>query len=96
MERAELDWRKRCEDRREEQLRQIPKDWIITLPDSNRLNVIQFPLECGLLSPREIDITENTDISVLLEKLATAEWSSVEVTTAYYKRAIIAHQLVRN
>lgn len=56
---------------------------------------MDVPISCGLLSPREVEITETTDVGILLEKLASAEWSSVEVTTAFYKRAIIAHQLVR-
>jgi len=42
----------------------------------------------------ELEITEIDDVSALLDKLAKGEWSSVEVTTAFYKRAIIAHQLV--
>jgi amidase len=33
------------------------------------------------------------DVEVLLKKLSSAEWSAVEVTTAYYKRAIVAQQL---
>ena len=88
------DWKKRCEARRKQQLEQIPEEWLIDLPNEERLNVTEVPLECGLLSPRELEITENTNIGLLLDKLAKAEWSSVEVTTAYYKRAIVAHQLV--
>lgn len=87
-------WKELCEARKREQQDQIPKEWIIVLPPEDRLNIIDVPLECGLLTTREIEITETIDINALLDKLARAEWSSLEVTTAFYKRAIIAHQLV--
>ncbi|KAG5727460.1 Acetamidase [Termitomyces sp. T112] len=71
----------------------IPKEWILTnLPLSRELNVLTFPETCGLLTPNEIEIT-NTHVDVLLKKLANAEWSSVAVTTAFGKRAIVAHQV---
>ena len=43
---------------------------------------------------KEIAITDNTDIETLLAQLAIGELTSVEVTTAYYKRAIVAQQVV--
>jgi len=55
---------------------------------------MDVPRECGLLTPREMEITETVDVELMLRKLSSAEWSSVEVTTAFYKRAIIAQQLV--
>ncbi|OBZ78579.1 Acetamidase [Grifola frondosa] len=51
------------------------------------------PITCGLLTTRELEITDTIDVEILLHKLRTAEWSSVDVTTAFYKRAIIAQQL---
>lgn len=74
----------------------IPADWQISkdrLPPDSRLDVTGFPAESGILSPHELDITGNfaTDI---VRKLATGEWTSQEVTTAFCKRAAIAHQLV--
>lgn len=72
----------------------IPKDWIIKTPPESQLDVTSVPAKCGLLSSRELEITDTTDVEVLLIKLANGEWSSVEVTIAFYKRAIVAHQLV--
>ncbi|OCH96445.1 general amidase [Obba rivulosa] len=88
------DWRELVADKRRRQQESIPKDWLISPPPETALDVTSIPEGCELLSPRELLITNTTDISVLLEKLASAEWTSVEVTTAFYKRAIIAHQLV--
>ncbi|KAJ8481087.1 hypothetical protein ONZ45_g15432 [Pleurotus djamor] len=54
---------------------------------------MDVPTTCGLLSSREIDITDTVDVSLILDQLRKGEWSSVETTTAFYKRAIVAHQL---
>jgi amidase len=86
-------WQEIAEKKKQEQTNLIPKQWLISV-DPERLDVLSVPQECGLLSKRELEITELNDLVVLLEKLASGEWSSVEVTTAFYKRAIIAHQLV--
>lgn len=85
-------WQAVCAARKEAQLASIPRDWIIQLPPDTQTNVLDVPLHSQLLTPKELEITE-IDIQTLLNKLHSAEWSSVEVTTAFYKRAIIAQQL---
>ncbi|KAF9011699.1 amidase signature domain-containing protein [Cyathus striatus] len=71
----------------------IPKEWLLKNPPSDDvLDVTNIPETCGLLSPKEIEIT-NTYVDVLLPKLAKGTWTAVEVTTAFAKRAVIAHQL---
>lgn len=87
-------WQDRCAARKKKQLDSIPPQWLIKLPPDSQLNVMDVPAQCGLLSARELEITETVDVDVILAKLASTEWSSVEVTTAFLKRAIIAHQLV--
>jgi len=86
-------WQELIAEKKLRQQASIPKQWILTnLPSRDELNVTKFPESSGLLSPLEVEIT-NSDVNVLLDKLASARWSSVEVTTAFAKRAIIAHQL---
>ena len=92
---AAQDWQKRCAERKAKQLASIPKEWLIALPPNEQRNVQDVPRTCGLLSARELEITETLDVEVLLSKLATGTWSSEEVTLAFYKRAVIAQQLVR-
>lgn len=88
-----MSWKEFARAHRAKQLDSIPKEWLLkSLP--NDLNVIHVPSECGLLTARELEVTGTVDINVTLTNLAQGAWSSVEVTTAYYKRAIIAHQLV--
>ncbi|KAL7940887.1 putative Acetamidase [Trichoderma barbatum] len=72
----------------------IPLEWRLScdVPDS-RLNVLGVPAECGILTARELTITE-TDAAALVNKLISREYSSREVTLAFCKRAAIAQQLV--
>ncbi|KAL0959790.1 hypothetical protein HGRIS_011476 [Hohenbuehelia grisea] len=90
---ASTSWQDRCARRKQAQVDSIPKDWLITLPSEDKGNVLDVPITCGLLTPREIEITETVDVIAILSKLKSGDWSSVETTRAFYKRAIIAHQL---
>ncbi|KAG2044807.1 general amidase [Suillus americanus] len=86
-------WTALAAEKKQRQLKSIPQDWLVTPPPASTLDVTGFPESCGLLNAREIEIT-NTSVDVLLKKLASAEWTAVDVTTAFSKRAIVAHQLV--
>ncbi|KAK7976283.1 hypothetical protein PG989_014746 [Apiospora arundinis] len=61
--------------------------------DEGRLIQLQAARKSGLLSDRELDITENHTARDLLPKLAARELTSVEVTVAFCKRAALAQQL---
>lgn len=74
----------------------IPSQWRIPhdkLPPDDQLDVTGFPRQSGLLTDDELEITEAfaTDI---VGAVAAGEWTAVEVTTAFCKRAAIAHQVV--
>jgi amidase len=86
------DWKEICKEKKAAQLASIPSEWAVKAPTEE--NVLAFPLQSGLLTSQEVQITETTDIELMLQKLHSGEWSSVEVTTAFYKRAIAAHQAV--
>lgn len=86
-------WKFLVEDKLRRQTEAIPKEWVVPTPPADTLKVVGFPEQCGLLSPQELLITNEVDVEVLLQKLATREWSSVDVTIAFYKRAILAHQV---
>ncbi|KAG2122712.1 general amidase [Suillus cothurnatus] len=74
-------WTKLIAEKQQRQLESIPQEWLVFLET------------CNLLTTREIEIT-NSSVNVLLEKLTCGEWTAVDVTTAFYKRAIMVHQLV--
>ncbi|KIK70774.1 hypothetical protein GYMLUDRAFT_254100 [Collybiopsis luxurians FD-317 M1] len=88
------DWKSIAARKKAEQEALIPKEWKLDSvpPPWEPVDVSRIPETCGLLDAAEVEIT-NSDVSVLLEKLAKGHWSSVSVTKAFYKRAIIAHQL---
>ncbi|OBZ80081.1 Acetamidase, partial [Grifola frondosa] len=75
-------WEEAVADKRKRQLESIPKEWLIPPVPKEQTNVMK----------RSGD-HQYPDVSVLLQKLASSEWSAVEVTTAFCKRAVIAHQL---
>ena len=74
----------------------IPPEYRIPqhlLPPAEQLDVTTFPRESGWFSQKELDITDSTATHIL-DRIATQEWTSEEVTKAFCKRAAAAHQLV--
>ncbi|GAD94116.1 general amidase, putative [Paecilomyces variotii No. 5] len=93
------DWQEVVAEKRAEVASKLPQEWKLpstiledVSPNSN-INVVDIPRTCGLLSDKELDITEKYDGVALLEKMASKELSSSEVTLAFCKRAAIAHQV---
>ena len=84
-------WEELVADKRRRQQESIPNEWRITIPPEEC--VTSYAEELTLVTPLEKEIT-NTGVAELLSNLATSKWSSVQVTTAFSKRAVIAHQLV--
>ncbi|KAH8836087.1 amidase signature domain-containing protein [Flagelloscypha sp. PMI_526] len=83
-----------CQAKKQAQTDALPKEWLLPqLPPKDQLNVMDIPRSCGLLNEKELQITETSDVKTILQFLAKGTWSSLEVTTAFLKRAIIAHQL---
>ncbi|EXJ88869.1 hypothetical protein A1O3_01933 [Capronia epimyces CBS 606.96] len=100
----EVPWQVKVAQKQQQCRDAIPAAWL--LPPSileslvfpldktpNRLLDLDIPRKSGLLSDREIKITEDYTVVELLAKLASGEFSSLEVTTAFAKRAAIAQQL---
>ena len=61
------------------------------VPEDLPLNVTSIPKQ--LLTAREIEITE-TAPEVLVQKLASGDWTCVEVTNSFLRRAGLAQKLV--
>ena len=85
-------WKDVAADKYERITKSIPSEWKI---DTKNLsdNVMDVPAKCGLLSEEELKITESSAVD-LVGKLAKGELKAVAVTTAFCKRAAIAHQVV--
>ena len=86
-------WRAIAARKKQEQLARIPQSWRLD-PDCPRMNLLEASRTCGILNKRELQITEYRDATALLEDLETGALKSVDVVTAFCKRAAVAQQLV--
>ena len=68
----------------------LPKD---KLPAEDELDVTAFPAKSGILTQRELHITDSYATGIVAG-IATGHWSAEEVARAFCKRAAIAHQVV--
>ncbi|KAJ5150298.1 Amidase [Penicillium atrosanguineum] len=78
----------------------IPTSWRLpteytSISETTGRNVLDVPRRCGLLTPNQLEITENYDATSLLEKISHRELSAYEVTEAFCIRAAIAQQVTR-
>ncbi|KAE8148409.1 amidase [Aspergillus avenaceus] len=74
----------------------VPKQWLLPpdkLPPASQKNVIDIPKRSGLLTDRELDITEMS-ASALVAGMGAGQLSAEEVVVAFLKRAVIGHQLL--
>jgi len=73
----------------------IPPKWRLDASKyQSRSNLLNVPVECGILSGRQVDITSNYDAVELLAQMRDGSFSVEEVVTAFCARAAIAQQLV--
>jgi amidase len=61
---------------------------------SNPIMQMDIPRKSGVMSEKELDITEKLTVEELLKDLRTGVLSALEVTVAFSKRAALAQQLV--
>ncbi|KIX08496.1 uncharacterized protein Z518_03152 [Rhinocladiella mackenziei CBS 650.93] len=72
----------------------IPSNWLLSSPPrENVLNVTKVPYTCGIMTEKELELTDK-DATELLAMLKDGRLKSYDVTLAFCKRAAIAHQLV--
>ncbi|KAJ9628213.1 hypothetical protein H2204_009473 [Knufia peltigerae] len=87
-------WQTIATESQESLLNSIPTKWRLPGPvDASITDVRSIPRTCGLLTEKQLELTEQT-ASELLPKLHDGTLSSAEVTEAFCARAAIAHQCV--
>jgi amidase len=87
-------WKEIARRKQEERWSRIPKQWRLSSPpDETRLNVLDVPRESSILSAEELRLTEQFDATALVSGLSTGLLTSVDVVTAFCKRAAIAQQV---
>lgn len=75
----------------------LPKQWLLPadkLPPASQRSVIDLPRESGLLTARELTITDMSATRLVAE-MGQGALTAEEVVTAFLKRAVLGHQLVR-
>ncbi|GAA5860318.1 hypothetical protein JCM8547_003461 [Rhodosporidiobolus lusitaniae] len=91
------EWQTRAAAKRASSVSLIPSAWRLpsslldSLPPS--ADVRDIPRTCGLLSNRELEVTEEVNAMVILRRIREQEWTSSEVVEAFCKRAAVAQQL---
>lgn len=71
----------------------IPIEWRLKTKPT-QLNVTGVPFTSGILTESEVVITNTSAIDIVIN-IAHGIWRAEDVTTAFCKRASIAHQLTR-
>jgi amidase len=94
------DWQALAASKRESLASKIPSEWRLPssqtskFTETSTLNVLNVPRESGLLTEKELELTENYDATALIVLMSTGKVKSVDVVTAFCKRAAIAQQVV--
>ncbi|KAL4874631.1 amidase signature domain-containing protein [Aspergillus karnatakaensis] len=94
-------WQTIAAKKRAEVAAKIPSQWRLPshytdkVEETSNWNVLNVPRECGVLSARELEITESYDAVALVDAIALEIYTAEEVAIAFCKRAAIAQQLTR-
>ncbi|KAF2714864.1 acetamidase [Pleomassaria siparia CBS 279.74] len=89
-----LEWQLIVSRKKDEQRARIPSKWLLkSLPARDVISYVDIPRKCGVLSIEELHITEEYDATSLAEAIRNMKLKSVDVVTAFCKRAAVAHQL---
>lgn len=82
-------WQEISRRKQEEQAARIPKEWrLARKPATNRTNHLDVPRECGILTEKEVEITERYDATALVKEVAEGRLKSVDVCRAFCKVSI--------
>ncbi len=97
-------WQDLVAKKKKENQQKTPSDWYFSGDFAHSLDAgplkrtnvfeLEVPKRSGILTSREIEITEAYTAVDLLARLAKGNYTALEVTTAFCKRAAIAQQLL--
>lgn len=91
-----MTWKEKAAAKRASLLALIPEQWKLSkeILDHPPCNSTIVPAQCGILSALDLEITEIDQLEVLAARIACGQYTGMQVTEAFCKRAAIAHQLV--
>lgn len=89
-----MDWESIAASCQAAVIKAIPEKWhLASPPDASVTDVTGVPRSCGLLTERQLELTEQT-ADALVKQLQAGVLTSVELTEAFCARAAVAHQCV--
>lgn len=84
-------WEATAADKKSRIAATIPAEWRLkSIPTED--NVMGIPKSSGIMTAEELAITESSAVD-LVSEMAAGKLTSVVVTTAFCKRAALAHQV---
>lgn len=89
-------WERQAQKGRDILEKSIPKQWLAPadrLPPVTQKSVLDFPRRSGLLSERELAITDMS-ATELVAQMGMGKLKAEEVVVAFLKRAVLGYQLV--
>lgn len=66
-----------------------PAESITNVKQYQRVNVMDIPRKCGLLTRKELEFTENSDVRGLLTQMADGKLSAEEVAKGFCKVGLL-------
>lgn len=86
-----MSWEKTASDKKARIAASIPPEWRLKVEPTED-SVMDYPKKSGIMTADELAITES-NATDLVAQMAVGKLTSVAVTTAFCKRAALAHQL---
>ncbi|KAJ5090528.1 hypothetical protein N7532_009212 [Penicillium argentinense] len=89
-------WEQQAQKGRDLLNNSVPKKWLAPtdqLPPVTQKNVLDFPRKSGLLTERELRITEQSATD-LVSEMGKGNLTAEEVVVAFLKRSVLGHQLL--
>ncbi|KAF2640867.1 amidase [Massarina eburnea CBS 473.64] len=93
-------WQTLAATKRTTNVQKMPKEWRLptsltsTFTSTSTQSVLSIPRTSNILSDRELELTEKYDATALVEMMSSGKVKSVDVVTAFCKRAAVAQQCV--
>ena len=85
-------WQGIAAEKRAELYAAIPSTYRINETIFQGMNVTELPRKCGIMTEKELCITEDRAVDII-SRIRKQDYTAVEVTTAFCKRAAVAHQV---
>jgi amidase len=78
-------WEEIALRKRQERDSKIPANWQLPKLEPKPTDVTGIPRQCGILTEKELDITESYDAKDIVDAVVSGRWKAEEVVVAFCK-----------